>query len=296
MSLIKRKKSPIWWIDFASPNGERIRRSAQTADRKAAQELHDKLKSEVWRIQRLGDRPKRVWQEAVIRWLREQAHKASIERDRTMLQWLDKFLADRDLESINRATIEAIIEAKLAEGCSHGTVNRHLALMRSILRRCMRDWEWIDRIPTFRLLKEPTRRVRFLTQTQALTLLKELPPHLRELATFGLATGLRAANITGLLWDQVDIARRLAWIHPDQAKARKAIAVPLNDMAMGVLGRRAGAHSEDVAPRMRTRTRGDHGFSFPRSEALRGYELEEGGSQRFGHHVDFRSQDPCGVS
>ena len=136
MSLIKRKKSPIWWIDFASPNGERIRRSAQTADRRAAQELHDKLKSEVWRIQRLGDRPKRVWQEAVIRWLREQAHKASIERDRTMLQWLDKFLADRELESINRATIEAIIEAKLAEGCSHGTVNRHLALMRSILRRC----------------------------------------------------------------------------------------------------------------------------------------------------------------
>jgi integrase len=94
--------------------------------------------------------------------------------------------------------------------------------------------------------REPTRPNRFLTQTQALTLLKELPPHLRELATFGLATGLRAANITGLVWDQVDIARRLAWIHPDQAKARKAIAVPLNDMAMGVLGRCAGAHSEYV--------------------------------------------------
>ena len=136
MSLIKRKESSIWWIDFASPNGERIRRSAQTADRKEAQELHDKLKGEVWRIQRLGDRPRRVWQEAVIRWLREQAHKASIGRDRAMLQWLDRFLADRELESINRVTIEAIIEAKLAEGCGHGTVNRHLALMRSILRRC----------------------------------------------------------------------------------------------------------------------------------------------------------------
>lgn len=246
MSLTKRKESSAWWIDFVAPNGERIRRSTQTADRKAAQELHDKLKSEVWRIQRLGDRPKRVWQEAAIRWLREQKHKASIRDDQRMLRWLDPFLADRDLESINRSAIEAIIDAKLAEGCSHGTVNRHLALMRSVLRRCMRDWEWIDRMPAFRLLKEPTRRIRFLTQTQALTLLKELPPHLRELATFGLATGLRAANITGLLWDQVDLARRLAWIHPDQAKARRAIAVPLNDMAMGVLGRCAGAHPEFV--------------------------------------------------
>jgi hypothetical protein len=31
----------------------------------------------------------------------------------------------------------------------------HLALMRAILERCMRDWEGIDRIPMFRLLKEP---------------------------------------------------------------------------------------------------------------------------------------------
>ena len=246
MSLIKRKKSGVWWVDFVAPNGQRIRRTTKTPDRKEAEELHDKLKSEAWRIQRLGDRPKRIWQEAVVRWCREQAHKASIGRDQAMLRWLDRFLADRDLESINRATIEAIIEAKLAEGCTHATVNRHLALMRSILRRCMRDWEWLDRMPAFRLLKEPTRRIRFLTQTQALTLLRELPMHLRELATFALATGLRAANITGLVWDQVDLSRRIAWIHPDQAKARKAIAVPLNDMAMNVLTRRAGRHPEYV--------------------------------------------------
>ena len=44
------------------------------------------------------------------------------------------------------------------------------------------------------------------------------------MATFTLATGLRAANVTGLTWEQVDLARKLAWIHPDQAKARKAIA------------------------------------------------------------------------
>jgi len=95
--------------------------------------------------------------------------------------------------------------------------------------------------PTIRLLKEPTRRIRFLSQAQALTLLRELPPHLREMATFALATGLRAANVTGLIWDQVDLSRKLAWVHPDQAKARKATAVPLNDMAMRVImARQAG--------------------------------------------------------
>lgn len=246
MSLIKRKKSSVWWIDFVAPNGERIRRSTETTDRKQAEELHDKLKSEVWRLQRLGDRPKRTWQDAVVRWLREQAHKASIRDDKRMLRWLHRFLADRELESINRAMIEAIIEAKQAEGCSNATVNRHLALLRSILRRCLRDWEWLDRAPAIRLLKEPTRRIRFLNQTQALKLLRELPPHLCDLATFALATGLRAANITGMTWEQVDLERSIAWVHPDQAKARQAIAVPLNDMAMKVMKRQIGRHPVHV--------------------------------------------------
>src|ERR1700722_10681203 len=163
-----------------------------------------------------------------------------------MLRWLHRSLADRELESINRTLVEAIIEAKQAEGCSNATVNRHLALLRAILRRCVCDGEWLDRAPTIRLLKEPTRRIRFLSQAQARTLLRELPPHLRDMATFALATGLRAANVTGLIWDQVNLSRKLAWIHPDQAKARKAIAVPLNDTAVGLVRAQKAKHPTRV--------------------------------------------------
>jgi integrase len=238
MSL--RKRGSVWWIDIATPSGERVRRSTQTDNKVQAQELHDKLKSEVWRIQRLGDRPRRLWQDAAVRWLREQVHKASLEDDKEKLRWLDRHLANRELESINRALIDAITDAKRADGCSNGTVNRTLALIRAILRKCARDWEWLDRAPAVRLLKEPTRRIRFLNRHQARTLLRELPTHLRDMATFTLATGLRAANVTGLTWEQVDLSRKLAWIHPDQAKARRAIAVPLNDTAMQVVREQRG--------------------------------------------------------
>ncbi len=93
-----------------------------------------------------------------------------------------------------------------------------------------------------RLLKEPTRRTRFLGRHQARTLLRELPPHLRDMASFTLTIGLRVANVTGLAWEQVDLSRKLAWIHPDQAKARKAIAVPLNDTALQVVREQRGKH------------------------------------------------------
>jgi integrase len=104
----------------------------------------------------------------------------------------------------------------------------------------------LDRAPAVRLLKEPTRRIRFPTQDQAVALLRELPEHLREMATFALATGLRAANVMGLTWEQVDLSRKLAWIHPDQAKARRAIAVPLNETAAAVVSRQVGRHPERV--------------------------------------------------
>ena len=169
MSL--RKRGSVWWIDIVTPSGERVRRSTETGNKAQAQELHDKLKSEVWRLQKLGCRPRRLWQDAAVRWLREQAHKASLEDDKEKLRWLDRYLANRELESINRALIDAITEAKQAEGCSNGTVNRVLALIRAILRKCARDWEWLDRAPAVRLLKEPTRRIRFLSHHQARTLL-----------------------------------------------------------------------------------------------------------------------------
>ncbi len=142
--------------------------------------------------------------------------------------------------------IEGITQAKLADQCSNATVNRTLALVRSILRKALREWQWLDRGPAVRMLKEPTRRIRYLTHEEADRLMLELPPHLRDMAAFSLTSGLRAANVTGLRWSAVDIDRRLAWVHPDEAKARKAIPVPLNGEAVAILQKQIGKHREVV--------------------------------------------------
>jgi integrase len=65
------------------------------------------------------------------------------------------------------------------------------------------------------MLKEPVRRIRFLTREEAQRLLDTLPAPLGDMAAFSLATGLRAANVTGLQWTQLDLVRRLAWVHAD---------------------------------------------------------------------------------
>ena len=70
--------------------------------------------------------------------------------------------------------------------------------------------------------------------------------HLRDMATFSRASGLRAADVTESRWSAVDFDRRLAWVHPDEAKARKAISVPLNGEAISILQKQIGKHREIV--------------------------------------------------
>ena len=244
MSLCKRGST--WWIDVTAPNGERIRRSTGTSDKALAKQYHDQFKAELWRIVKLGERPRKTWNDAVVRWLKEKSHKATAKEDVGKLKWLDTFLRDKYLDQIGRTMVDRITDTKLAQGHSNATVNRTLELVRAILRKCVREWEWLERAPSVRMLKEPSRRVRFLTREEADRLLAELPEHMADMAAFSLATGLRAANVTGLQWEQVDLARRLAWIHPDQAKARRAIAVPLNAEAVLLVRRQEGKHATHV--------------------------------------------------
>ncbi|OFZ96623.1 MAG: hypothetical protein A3H35_07315 [Betaproteobacteria bacterium RIFCSPLOWO2_02_FULL_62_17] len=53
---------------------------------------------------------------------------------------------------------------------------------------------------------------------------------------------MRKSNVTGLEWSQVDLVTRRAWIHPEQAKARRAIGVPLSAAAVVVLREQIGKH------------------------------------------------------
>lgn len=240
MSIYQRGQNKTWWIQFTAPNGERIQRSAGTKIKQEAQELHDQWKAQAWREKRLGARPRYTWQEAVIRWVKEQGHKNSIKTDIELFRWLDDHLCDTYLDEIDVNIVKKIQSAKQESGVKNSTVNRVMALLRAVLNKASQEWQWLDKAPYVGMLPTAEKRIRWLTHADAAKLLKELPPHLEAMVRFSLATGLRESNVTGLEWSQIDMRRHCAWIHPEQAKAKKAIAVPLNDEALAVIRSQIG--------------------------------------------------------
>ena len=57
---------------------------------------------------------------------------------------------------------------------------------------------------------------------------------------------MRQSNVTDLKWQDINLTNRHALIHPDQAKAKKAIPVPLNEDAIEILKQQLGQHHEYV--------------------------------------------------
>ena len=241
-----RKRGKFWWIFFTPPVGARVRQSAGTTDRAAAQELHDTLVAKAWRVARLGEQRSRSWDEAALRYLEKYPDRNKA----THIRHFTQAWRGRDLATLKEEDIEHALQGlKRPYSC-----NRHAATLRHLLAQARDTWKWIAAAPSVPKLPEPRTRIDFLTAEEAAALIEALPEQHRDLVRFALATGLRLSNILGLTWQQVDATRCMAWIHPDQAKARKAIPVPLNKTAIDVLARQETG-TERVFPRKRIETK-----------------------------------------
>lgn len=137
---IYQRKSGIWYIDIVTQSGKRIRRGTGTTNEAEAQEL---LKYEQWRIDRIGDKPAHSWDEACLRFIKEKAHKRSLNDDKTKIRLLMNFRG-KALEDLSR---DFIMEEVSKLKCSDSTKNRYLIFIRALLNKCAGEWERIDKTP-----------------------------------------------------------------------------------------------------------------------------------------------------
>ncbi len=241
MSLYQRKGSPNWWVKV-SVKGQVIQRTTGTSDKMKAQEYHDKLKVSLWEQQRLGVKPKRYWQEAAVRWLNETSEKRTHYQDIKKLRWLDGFLGNLALDEVTLTVIDKVKVAKLEEA-TKSTVNRHLALIRAILRKAKNEWDWVDKIVYIKLYPEPRGRERSLTKDEFKRLMGELAPHQQDIVLFALMTGLRQGNIAKLQWSWIDLPSGYLTVPAENSKNGRPIPIYLEETAKNIVSRQLNKHA-----------------------------------------------------
>lgn len=245
MSLSKKKDSPFWYTRFTI-SGIRVQESTKTTSRAEAEEYEEKRRREIRQQVLLGKKPRKTWPQAEYRWLTEMEEKRSLQFDIKHFEWLEPHLKNFHLDEITKNVIEDIAIKKESEGVKPATVNRMLALIRAVLNKAYKQWDWLDSVPFVNMRKENNARIRWLTREEANKLLNELPTHLNQLVRFSLATGLRQQNVLKLKWESIDLFRSHLVINADDNKTKKFLGIPLNNDALQVLNEVKGNHSEYV--------------------------------------------------
>ena len=240
IGVFKRSDSRFYWINVTLPNGRRIRQSAGTESREEAEAYLAKLKLDAYREAHFGIKPERSWQDAVVRYLAMKAALRSFSDVQRICRLLDPYFGSLMLRQIDGDAIWAVIGGETKKGNKPATINRYLALIRSLLRMARDEWQWIDTFPKIRMLPGEVERDRWLSSVEAAALLSVCPPHLEALVRFALATGCRAREITGLEWNRVDLNRCTAWLN--QTKNGTPRGVPLNQDAVSILVEQIGKH------------------------------------------------------
>lgn len=221
------RRGRTWWIKLKR-RGQTIRRSTGTSVRAQAQEYEDRLRAQLWRVDAFGDPAPVTWEQAVAKWMKLKTRGLP---DRYRLRAMP--IDPNELLPLPKPLIERALEPM----ASAGAYNRTLAVILAVHHASGLE------APKIARRKMPAGRTRWLTLEEWQRLRRELEarsPLLAKAAEFSLATGLRENNVLELTWNQVDLRRRVAWLHGDQVKNRAAIGVPLNDAAMRVLEARRG--------------------------------------------------------
>lgn len=145
-----------------------------------------------------------------------------------------------------RSAASCALRSACSRSICSASSDRYLAFLRSLFRAAVNDWKWIGKSPTIKVRQKKEIRVRWLTKEEATTLIQCMPDVMKPVVMFALATGLRRSNILNLEWTQIDLQRKVAWIHPEDTKGEKAIGVALNETACRVLRMQIRKHQQYV--------------------------------------------------
>ncbi len=126
------------------------------------------------------------------------------------------------------------------------TVNREMNLLSSVFEQARREWQWIDKNPTrdVRRPPQPKHRERIFSEAEQNAIVEALGYDSDQNVStkqqiiaiaflFALETAMRREEITGLLWDKVDLKRRVVVL--PKTKNGDARQVPLSTKAIQLL-------------------------------------------------------------
>lgn len=237
-----RRHGNRWRINYTDADGKR--RFESYATYRTAQAALDKRRTEVAAI-RAGDIPRppepRTFSELCDYWLEHRtSRKRSQKDDRSIIEaHLRPAFGPLQVTQVKLRRVDAFRQER--EHLSPKTVHNHLTLLISMLNLAV-ELGWLTKAPRIKKPRLVDQEYAWLRTTEDITALlvaaRVEPEGVMQLYAAAVYTGMRAGELLGLRWEDVDFDRRLITVQRSYAKPTKTGAirhVPILDPLLPVL-------------------------------------------------------------
>lgn len=233
------KRDGIWWTCIRH-RGRKIQRSLETNNKKLAESIEAKLRTELIEGKYFGkyEGDRKTFKDLMERFMKEHAPKVSRNMQKsytTSAKHLLSFFGDLSLLAITPKKVNDYKVSRKNQGKKPATINKELAMLSKAFCLAVKEWEWIRDNPVSKIPKEKenNERDRWLSDDEERRLLEVSPQWLRDIILFDLHTGLRQDELLSLTWDRVDLFRKVIIIQ--ESKNGKSRTIPLNQIALDIL-------------------------------------------------------------
>ena len=233
MSLWKRGN--VWWA-FFYVDGVRQQISTGTGNRRQAEAVFDKFKSEAnaRRHQLVEYNPQLTFGEIAAQFLANGGARVHhVDRLKFLLPYFD----DVPVLRLTKAMVSDYRrERQRQKPVSDATVNRDLSVLRHILYWAL-DESLIASNPVARMRLARERRIKraILSVEEEQKLLTTAAEHLKRMIMAALDTGMRRGEITGQRWEHIDFSRRLLSVTKSKTPEGEAREIPLTNRLFELL-------------------------------------------------------------
>jgi integrase len=231
----------IWQIDL-TVNGERVRKSTKTKDKKLAEKLHALTEAEMlkgsWGIGKKSYSLEDAYRKAMLEHWKGKKSSYKVEQNWTLLsEILD---TSKDVSSVDSKVISELKSKLKAKGNSGATINRKMAVLRALLNLCV-EWGNLPYAPKIKAEDEAEPRHRVLTDEEEISMMRffsEKYPEQAGLFEFLLSSANRLSEALKLTWFDIDFKNNQVTFR--DTKSGSTLVKPMTQVMRRVLESRKG--------------------------------------------------------
>jgi integrase len=216
-SLVRRKRSPYWYIRFYDANGTRRTESTGTTKRSEAERLLRERLAQKARGEN-PDADRLTFDDMLQLLLDDRVVKGR--RSAVTLKHLKAAFAKKRARQITGMVVTRYERERLDAGAARSSVNHDLAMLRRMFNLAVeKGLLTAAQVPKIRTPDPKNARRGFFEPTDFEAILAELPQYLRSVMRFGYFTGWRVkSEVLPLQWRQVNFEAGIIRLEPNTTK------------------------------------------------------------------------------